>query len=290
MRKEIYRILLVSFIFFSLPIYGKEPQILIAYSGIEASQNSAYAQVITGIEKKLNNAKKLEIDAGVDVLQALLNHNSPDKIIALGKGVVDAVYKTSYREQTLAGLMFFKSGDYSGVSLALDSRVLVDQLFHLVPTVKRVFIIQQAHNQTIDYFPAIDESSPALEVREGVDSLSTIRLLGQLLEKEASATDAVFIPANLPNNILYEVAKIAWDKKVILLSTNLSHLENGALMVAYPDGVALGEQLGRLTTRNEQPSYESVTGVSLALNRRVAQHLTIEFDQASLDLFALKIK
>jgi hypothetical protein len=61
-------------------------------------------------------------------------------------------------------------------------------------------------------------------------------------------------------------------------------------MVAYPDGVALGEQLGRLSNRNEQPSYESVTGVSLALNRRVAQHLTIEFDQASLDLFALKIK
>jgi hypothetical protein len=288
--KETYRIL-IFFIFLSLPVYGKAPLVIIAYSSSDASYNSAYAQVIAGIEKELSYTKMVDIVANsndVDV-QALLDSNSPDKVIALGKGVVDAVKKTSYRERVLAGLMFFKSGDYNGVGLALDSRVLVDQLSHLVPLLKRVFIVQQAHYQTIDYTPAPSGSSFTLEVREGADSLETIRILGQLLEKEATETDAIFIPANLPNNMLYEVAKVAWDKKIILLSTNLTHLENGALIVAYPNDVALGQQLGRLVSQ-KKPIYESANGVSFALNRRVAQHLAIEFNQASFDSFAFKIK
>lgn len=286
MWKKIYKVILVN-IFFSGPAFAKDPQVIIVYS-VAALQNTAYAQVLAGIERINSNAQRFEIIPDGVNFQTLLDQRRPDKIIALGKGVVDSVYKTSYREQTVAGLMYFNPPDYSGVSLALDNRVLVEQLSRLLPSVKRVFIVQQAHYQTIDYIPTELKASPSIEVREGADSLDTIRVLGRLLE-ETVATDAVFIPANLPNNILYEVAKVAWEKKIILLSTNLSHLESGALIAAYPDDAALGEQLGRLVNRSG-PVYESIRVIRFALNRRVAQHLTIEFEPDVLDSFALKIK
>lgn len=287
MRKAICKVIQVGIILFSSLVFAKDPQVTVVYSA-SALVNPAYARVIEGIERVIPHAQRLEV-AGDNVnLQALLDSNRPDKVIALGKVVVDSIYKTSFREQAFAGLTYFKPNDYSGVGLALDNRVLTENLSKLLPSIKRFFIVQQAHYQTIDYTPSDLRLSPLIEVREGADSLDTIRVLGRLLE-EASATDAIFIPANLPTNILYEVAKVAWDRKVILLSTNLSHLEDGALIAAYPDDTALGEQLGRLVSR-PGPIYESVKGIRFALNRRVAQHLAIEFDPAALGYFSLKIK
>jgi len=189
----------------------------------------------------------------------------------------------------LVGLAHFNPTEYNGVSLTLDSRSLGTQLSRFVPSVKRVFVVQQAGHQTIESVPAISGTQPTLEIREGSDQLATIRLLGHIVGEEATATDAVFIPANLPIDILYEVAKVAWDKKIMLLSTNLAQLDTGTLMGFYPDELALGEQLGQLVTK-KNPGFESTRGVNSALNRKVAQHLGIDFDPATLDLFTIKIK
>lgn len=255
---------------------------------MDGLRNPAYAQVIAGIERVNHNVQRIETANDNSSLLSMLEAVHADRIIALGKGVVDTIYKTDFRERTLAGLMYFNSAEYNGVGLALDNRVLVEHLFRFLPTVKRLFIVQQAHFQTIDYVPSNLKSSTTIEVREGVDTLDTIRVLARLLD-EASASDAIFIPANLPKNILYEVSKVAWDKRLILLSTNLSHLEDGALIAAYPDDFALGEQLGRLVSQ-QGPVYENIKAIKFALNRRVAQHLAIEFDPIVLESFAIKIK
>jgi hypothetical protein len=189
----------------------------------------------------------------------------------------------------LVGLVHFNASEYNGVSLVLDSRSLIAQLSRFVPTITRVFVVQQAGYQTIDSVHAPSESHPALVMREGSDQLATIRILGHLVEEEATNTDAVFIPANLPLDILYEVAKVAWDKKVMLLSTNLAHLDTGTLIGFYPNEVAIGTQLGQLV-RQQNPGYESLKGINSALNRKVAQHLAVDFSSTTLDLFTVKIK
>jgi len=118
---------------------------------------------------------------------------------------------------------------------------------------------------------------------------ATIRLLGHLAEEEATTSDAVLIPANLPSNIFYEIAKIAWDRKIILLSTNLAHLESGVLMAFYPDPEGLGEQLGTLSNTGKF-EFENLNAVTAGLNQRVAQHLNIEIEASKLELFSVKLK
>lgn len=289
MQKEIYKKLLIIFIFGITPAFGKELQVAIVYSSAEAGNSSAYAQVVEGIVKTIKNAHKIEISSENEDLQSLLDNSHPDKVIVLGKAMTEAVNQTSYREQTLSGLMYLRSEDAYGVSLALDGRLLIELVVRLLPSIERIFIVQQTHLQTVDHVTDTSKSSLSVEVREGADSLATIRYLAHLLDSEATSKDAVFIPANLPTNILYEVAKVAWDKRIMLFSTNLSHLDNGALIVAFPNNELLGEQLGRLAVQKE-PAKESAKAINFGLNRRVAQHLNIDFDQTGLNAFTLKIK
>ena len=291
MRLGIYKRLLLSFLVICSPVYGKDLRVVIAYPVSETAQAPTYAHVIEGIEKELGPLERLEVPERADAVQAQLQLDRlhPDKIIALGKRVAEIVNKTSYLKQSLVGLVHFNAAEYNGVSLVLDSRSLVAQLSRFVPSLKRVFVVQQAGYQAIDTGAVLSESHPALVIREGIDQLATIRLLGHLVEEEATNTDAVFIPANLPLDILYEVAKVAWDKKVMLLSTNLAHLDTGTLIGFYPNEFALGTQLGQLA-KQKNPGYQSLTGINSALNRKVAQHLTLDFAPATLDLFTVQLK
>ena len=131
---------------------------------------------------------------------------------------------------------------------------------------------------------------PTIVSLEGSDSLETIRLLGHLLEQDVTPTsDAVFIPANLDSDIRLNVEKIAWDKKIMLLSTNFSHLETGIPMVFYPDPIALGNQLGRLAGKKNL-SYENAAVINIGLNRRTAQHIDLAPSPDKPDLFSVQIK
>jgi hypothetical protein len=289
MKLRIYSFVFLCAFLFNSTVFGKDTHLVVVYPFADTSQDDIYLQVVSGIENKFPHIERLELPEGVDNIQPQLDRAHPDRVIALGKRAVDAVSKSSYHTNMIVGLAYFSASEYNGVGLALDSAILTPQLSRLVPFVKRVFVVQDTSYLTIDDPKSSLPSSPQLILKKGSDSISTIRLLGNLLEHEATTTDVVFIPANLPNNILYEVVKVAWDKKIMLLSTNLSHLEGGAMMVFYPDNVGIGEQLALLSNK-PNPGYENVKNISVGLNRRIAQHLEIDFPSPTLDLFAVKIK
>lgn len=289
MTKWTFKTLLLFFLCTIHAAYGKEPLILVTYPTSEPLQSRLYNQVIAGIENAVGHPERLELPDGAVDVQQQLDRIRPDKVIVLGKKIAELIKNTSYRNKVLVGLANFNPTDYNGVSLALDSRSLVAHLSRSVPSIKRVFIVQQSGHQTIENVGTNLDSRPTLEIREGNDSLAITRIAGHLLMDEAKSSDAVLVPANLPNDMFYKIAELAWDKQVMLLSTNLYHLENGAMMVFYPDEAALGEQLGRLVNKKGQV-YESTRAVKVALNRRIAQHLNVEFDPVTLGLFEIKIK
>ncbi|WP_152976353.1 type 1 periplasmic-binding domain-containing protein [Methyloglobulus morosus] len=270
--------------------HAKTPIILIAYPAVEEPLHSIYASVIKGIEKKISHAELLEVADNINNLQGDLNKHHPDKIIALGKRVADAALKTTYRNQIVVGLVHSTPHESPGVSLALDSQELAKRLTQLAPFIKKVYAVQESSYPAITLYDADTPiNTPPIIMKEGGDMVSTIRLLGQLVEQDATSSDAVLVPSNLPGNILFEITKIAWDRKIILLSTNLSHLESGVLMVFYPDVEKLGEQLGRLAN-NSKPGFENLQSVNAGLNQRIAQHLNIRIEASLLNQFSVKLK
>jgi hypothetical protein len=281
---------LLFFFLFSSHAHGEDANSLILYPEGSKGQEQIFASVIKGIENVTDHPKLLELkDDQIDI-QQLLDVIRPVKIIALGKRAAAAASKSSYRKQTLVGLSYFTKAEHNGVSLMLGSRALAELLHQVVPSIKRIFIVQESGHHSIDVMPSKEEERPTIVSLEGHDSLETIRLLGHLLEQGVSASsDAVFIPANLSDDIRQEVEKVAWEKKIMLLSTNFSHLETGIPMVFYPDPVAMGEQLGRMT-KNINLGYENASSIKVGLNRRAAQHIDLALTPQKLDLFSVKIK
>jgi len=290
MAKGIYKLFLLFLFGICFIAHAKEPLVLIAYPAVEEPLHSIYASVIKGIEKKVSHTEHFEVPEDINNLQSDIDKHHPDKIIALGKRVADAALKTTYRKKTLVGMVYSNPDESPGVSLALDSQGLAKQLSQLAPFIKKVYAVQESSHPVITLNAAdTPTTTPPIIIKVGDDMVNTIRLLGQLVEQDATTSDAILIPANLPGNILFEITKIAWDRKIILLSTNLSHLESGVLMVFYPDEEKLGEQLGSLV-KNSKPGFENLQSVNAGLNQRVAQHLNITIGESVLNQFSVKLK
>ena len=288
MTRGICKFVLFLILGFSHESYGDPARVLVLYPKTDEPLHSLFTGTIKGIESTIDQVEVLETSNEKNDFLEELNRRKPDKIIALGKRIADKLQHSDYRNQTLAGWLFLNDQGQTGISLALDSEFFSRQLSQIAPFINKVYVVQEASHQSIAS-PAINPSSKlTLIFREGQDMTATIRLLGTLVETEAIPGEAVMIPANLPANILFEIAKIAWNRKIILISTNLAHLENGVLMVLYPDEFVLGQQLGELAKQN-RVIRENLKSAKAGLNLKVAQHLGITIEPTQLDQFSIKV-
>ncbi len=265
--------------------FSEETTLAIVYLK-NAVHHEAFSQVIAALEKKHSHAQVIEIPDSLNSSPLQLpKYPANAKLIVLGSQAAQVLSKTYSQNQLIAGLMYFKASEFHGVSLALEGSSFIQHVVHFIPSVNRVFIIQNVGLHAIDTTSLSSTAAlkkPKIVVREGGDTLATIRLLGHCVEEEATTHDVVVLPADLPNNILFEIVKIAWDRKIILVSVNSAHLDRGVLMIVYPDYERLSDQLSRMIVT---PAYETTQNLSAALNNRIAQHLDLDFDQALLNQF-----
>lgn len=288
MIRGICKLVLILFLGFCCESYGDPARVLILYPQAEEPLHSLFAGTIKGIESKVNPIEAVEIPHDKTALLEELNRRKPDKIIALGKRITDSIQNTIFRDRTLAGWVFLNPKELPGVSLALDSDSFYRKLSQVAPFIQKVYIVQENSHQSITNQPVAPSANWLLIFREGQDMTQTIRLLGTIVETEAMPGEAIMIPPNLPANILFEIAKIAWNRRIILLSTNLAHLENGVLMAFFPDETGLGQQLGDMVMQNRSIN-EYLKSAKAGLNLRVSQHLGITIEPAKLDLFSVKV-
>jgi hypothetical protein len=281
---------LLSVLFFVCSCsYAVAARVVVVYQTPDPSQEQVYTDTLHGIENKLKTIDKLELSPSTSDLQTQLDAYHPDRVIALDRSVADLVNKTSYRNKLLAALFSFEANEFSGLSLSLDNKAVAAKLTYIIPTIGRLFIVQQQGFQTIKDSLVKNDKALKVKMLKGSDSLTTIRLLSNLLEHETTSSDAVFIPPNLPDDILFKIGLTAWDKKIKLFSTNMWHLENGAMIVFFPNAVAMGEQLGMMADK-KLPAYETVGLIATALNRRLAQHHGVDFEPSIQEQFTVKIK
>jgi hypothetical protein len=280
----------IGFIIFGVSSAQSE-NILVVYPKTINPIKKIYNTTIKGIEKKINNPTLIEITESTnleDIEEKIINLQ-PKKVIALGKNAVELINKSSYKPNLIASLIYFKEHEYNGVSLIIDSRAIIDQLHKLIPKVNKIFFLQDKSFSTIKEYKSTHFKFPMEEVWETKDLHHLLPTIGHILEHTATPNDAIIVPANIPDDILYEVSKIAWDKKILLISTKLSHLEYGVMLVFYPNMTALGKQIGELSSHHSV-SYETIKTINTSLNKRVSEHLGINFSVSSLSQFSIVLE
>lgn len=268
---------------------AEETTSLIVYPKTTHPVSNIYSSTIKGIEKKIKNTKRFEVGKATQLKE--LEHNlieiSPNNVIALGKVAIELVKKSSYNSKLFVSLIYFKKDEhYGGVSLSIESRLINQFLHNHIPNINKIFIFQDSNLPVL-----IDNNTPtSIEEVWNTNSLNSLfPSLGYTLEKVASSNDAIVIPANIPGDILYEISKIAWNREIPLISTNLSHLEYGVMLAFHPNMTALGEQLGELS-HHPTSSYETVKKLDISLNKRVSDHLKTNFSAESMKQFSVVLE
>jgi hypothetical protein len=271
---------------------GHAAETLILYPKVTPPIQRIYSAIIEGIQNNLPKSDSLAItqDTQPAELTLSLRANSPVTIIALGKTTAEKIKQSGYKGQLIVAATLFDPGDYRGVSLAIDSRALIEKIHTLLPFIKRVFILDSPTRSRISLQPKNLNSEPRIIPFYDEDPLVITRKLAQLLEQEASPTDAILLPSHIDRNILYEMARLAWDNKIILLSTNLAHLKDGVLLAFYPDNVGMGKQIAAFSQAEHGEDFQSLRYLNSALNPTLAKHLGIDFSPAVLSQFELQVK
>ncbi|CAD6880674.1 hypothetical protein [Methylomonas albis] len=278
-------------ILISCKAIAEEPHVLVLYPAAAPPISSIYATTIKGIKTRVKRIDAVAIPetARLADVKPSIDRIHPDIIIALGNQAAEFIKPSPYRSQSLLGLVYFDHAESHGVSLRLDSQILTSNLQRLTPRIRQVFIVENSSHLILQQDSSATTSKPLLTIRTGNDMKTTMRILGELLEHDATPEDSILIPADIPKDILYEASNIAWRKNIALLSTNLSHLEYGVLMTFNPNLLALGEQLGDMANQ-QTVTYEPMKKVDVALNQRVAQHMDMHFDPSALSAFSLVLE
>ncbi len=296
MRSEICKRLIIA-ILINLLIVGiacpaEQTRTLIIYPNVKAPLQRIYTRIIEGINQVSLQSKILtiNIDTQPSQLEATLQQIKPEKIITLGRTTAEKVAQTDYRDQMIVAAALFDPFEYSGISLAIDSRILLKKIKTLLPFVNNVFVIDYPSQPSIRIYSENLQGQPLITPLYHKDPLVNTQVLWKLLDKNASKSDAIILPSHLDRDILYELVQLAWEKKIILLSTNLAHLKEGVLMAFYPDNTGMGRQIGSFVIEHKAPGYESLSYIHVALNPTIAKHLGLKFAPDVLSQFQLLVK
>ncbi|NRB39163.1 MAG: hypothetical protein HRU20_11955 [Pseudomonadales bacterium] len=175
------------------------------------------------------------------------------------------------------------------VSLIPAPDKLFDQLHALAPKINRIHVVyQQADDALITYARmAAKQLDITLHVYQAEDLKHSAELHQDILKNAKPEHDALWLlqnPAIVDNRlILPRVLKVAWQRKLTIISNKLSHVKHGVLLSLYPDNYQLGQYLWQraagLKADNIQTGsqLEWLKQTRLAVNTRTARHLGLRF-------------
>lgn len=227
---------------------------------------------------------------GREALAAAVKQSSPAVFIALGnksvnladqvrqgKPLVAVVTDRKYEKQLSGGILLKPSAD-----------VYLANLFDIHAAVSHVYLVYNpAYDQEL-----VDEASGLLAAR-GVDFSAiparNIREAAagyQQLLKEARSYSAIWLPPDngfVDSSLLSTLLDVAWEKRLIVFSSNPLFVKHGAAFAVYPDNQRVGVTLGKIALRargGESMPLEPLRDVRLAVNERTVNHLGIDLSPA----------
>lgn len=271
-----------------LPCNALSSGLLIVYPKVKAPYNKIYDDIIKGInENYLGISHELQLTGNSEnnILAEQIKQHQPDVLVTLGKRSLKEVRQLASPIPIVAGAITKTEEVVAGVSMSPDAEVILSHLLAMTPFVKRVYVVSDLQYQAqLDGAEAfLSERGRVLQV-EGAESVQEAADKYLKIIHQASAQDAIWLMqgANLNDpSILMLVLKAAWNKKIVVFSSNPSHVKRGALFSLYPDNEKMGHALAKIAQQHELDLISPNAGltplrsVHLIVNKRTSKHLGI---------------
>jgi putative ABC transport system substrate-binding protein len=267
----------------------------VIYPNVRQPYQQIFDNILTGVDRGLGRStKQYRLNANPDTLALLrwIQEEDIDTIVALGNGGLRAAERLKAEVNIVVGAVQEAptSAGLAGIVLTPAPEALFARLKALAPRVVGVTVIYNPDRGAW----LIDLARHAarkhhLEFRSLVakDVQEAALLYRQVLSDTTDGSQAIWLLRD--SSILDERAIIpyileeAWQKNLIVFSSNPAHVRRGVLFSLFPDNVGMGHSLAVMTESfrhkgaGNSPTLVPLQDLFIAVNLRTADHLGLKF-------------
>lgn len=265
-----------------------QPDIAVVYPVVREPFAALYRDYVVGINESVpDGIRQFHVNGDdSEILKRISSQASPDVYIALGNKSVETVSSLKIKKPIVAVVSDreYETKITSGILLKPPADVYLANLLDIYAGVKEVFVVYNPRNDQ-----ALIDDARAFLSQQGIKitaiSASNIRQAAagyQSILKNAEAYSAVWLLPDssfLDMSLLSTVLDVAWEKKLIVFSSNPLFVKHGALFAIYPDNKSIGQTLGLIALdihNKKSTGLQPLRDVRLAVNQRTVNHLGIE--------------
>ncbi|MGH6634641.1 MAG: ABC transporter substrate binding protein [Gammaproteobacteria bacterium] len=278
--------------------------VAVVYPETREPYQSIFLSIIEGIEKGSRFPIKeyvLKPDEPVENILGWLTQEGIGTLITLGASGFELADKLPDTLRPVVGAVLIDpdtaTRDVMGITLAADPEVVFERLKNLSPATTRVNVVYnpernawlikrakqaaQRRGLTLRTFPAKNIRESALVYREISQDVRAQADAIWLLQDETTLDEQAVLPF---------ILKEAWDKNLVVFSSNPTHVKRGALFSLYPDNVGMGRSLASMATKGASTGKQDIVplkDLSTAVNLRTADHLGLDLSSRDQSQYSL---
>jgi putative tryptophan/tyrosine transport system substrate-binding protein len=285
---------------------AKPPPITVLYPDVREPYRSVFTEIIKGIENRLSGpitTYMLEKNFDIAVIKRQLASVQTQVVVALGSRGLLAARHLSPEFKVIVGAVLIdpNSENMTGISLIPDPGEIFRRLKKWVPGLKGITVIySRKQNEWLIEKARKSAAAHQLEFKAFpvTDIHQAATLYRDVLKQLRRNVDAVWLP---PDEMLDEqailplVLQLAWERNLIVFSSNLAHIKRGAAFVLYPDNEGMGRSLAELALPWLHDKGEKLEGIRLlrdlsgAVNLRTTEHLGLMFSPRQMQELELTL-
>ncbi len=292
----------IQLLLFALPVSAQvkaTDDILVFYPDVPDPYVRVFSDIIDGIRSSYPGEVKdrvLARNASLDDVVAILDSTQLNTAVALGNQAMDIVQQLPPDYLTVSSAILAApenvAPDFTAITLAPDPDELFRELVALAPHIKTVHVsYQQAlHGRLIQRAKAVaDSHGLKLEVHLFETLSESANWYRAVFETLDPKSDSVWLLqgdiALRERSVLYHVLKSAWNRKLLVYSSNPSYVSKGVLFSLYPDNQGLGGSIARALLAKRDGNnigIQHTRDLLIALNIRTAEHLGLNLSRARM--------
>lgn len=288
------------------PLRADPPTTGVLYPDIREPFRSVFLSIARGVSDELGKEALLKAIADEDEpqsIQSWVEGNRIRSVIALGSRGQSLSGEISATVPVVLGAVHMspelERQGYYGIALSPDPAFLLERLKLLAPGVTRVTVV---YHRERDGWMVERARQPAERLGVELNAVPVDKLqeaagaYRTALSTQSSNTDALWLSQDSAvldeQAVLPMILKEAWDRKLIVFSSNPSHVRRGILFALYPDNYRMGRSLGamaalahrqRMRGDRAPQGMELLRDLSMAFNVRTAGHLGIRYTREFLN-------
>jgi putative ABC transport system substrate-binding protein len=270
--------------------------VAVIYPNVREPYRAAFLAIVAGITEELGeraDVQEVATTENANDISARLAGRDAQRVLLLGKYGLDVMRELKTPLDRVIGAVMARPGELPegvrGISMVPAPARLFATLHELAPKVTRVTLVHGADNN--DWLVELGQSAAK---SQGI-TLETLRrdtlrdganAYRERLAQMDPAVEALWLPQGSPflaeSSVLQMILRTAWDRNIVVFSSNIAHVPKGALFALFPDNTAMGKALGRLAAHPPagDTTLAPLEQLHTAINIRTANHLGLGLNAA----------